>query len=202
MNESYGRMQLTEFCKLLYDRNLTTSAGGNMSVRLNESEVLITPSGKNKGLLSMDDFIVVDMEGKMLSKGKPSIETKMHLALYKNNPETQAIIHCHPLYCIAASMGGKFKADLTPEGVLLLGDVPIIPYKTPGTEELANSVAEHSKSNAIILSRHGAITQGKTLEEAFNRMEELEFQAKLQITTKKAKSLSKQEKESLLGKKS
>lgn len=197
MNESYARIHLTDVCRRLYNRGLTVSAGGNMSVRLNEDEVLITPSGRNKGLLEEGDMIVVDMEGKPLTDGKPSIETFMHLALYKKNPSTNAVIHCHPLNCIALTMKGKMKTDLTPEGVLLLGNVPMVGYYTPGTQALVDAVAEHADSKAILMARHGAVTQGKDLQDAYDRMEELEFQARLQMLVGRCRSLPKDEVERL-----
>ena len=197
MNESYARIHLTDTCARLYNRGLTVSAGGNMSVRLNDEEILITPSGRNKGMLNEGDMIVVDMEGKPLTEGKPSIETFMHLALYKGNTDTQAVIHCHPLNCIALTMKGKIKTDLTPEGVLLLGSVPTIGYYTPGSQELVDAVKAHCSSKAILMARHGAITQGSSLEDAYDRMEELEFQARLQMLVGRCRSLPKDEIEKL-----
>ena len=197
MNESYARIHLTDVCRRLYQRGLTVSAGGNMSVRLNEDEILITPSGRNKGLLEDTDMIVVDMEGKPLTDGKPSIETFMHLALYKKNPETNAVIHCHPLNCIALTMKGKIRTDLTPEGVILLGNVPMVGYYTPGTQELVDAVARYADSKAILMARHGAVTQGKDLQDAYDRMEELEFQARLQMLVGRCKGLPKDEVEKL-----
>ena len=193
MNESYARIHLADTCARLYNRGLTVSAGGNMSVRLNDDEILITPSGRNKGMLNESDMIVVDMEGKPLTEGKPSIETFMHLALYKGNQETNAVIHCHPLNCIALTMKGKIKTDLTPEGVILLGNVPTIGYYTPGTQELVEAVRAHCDAKAILMTRHGAITQGANLDDAFDRMEELEFQAKLQMLVGRCKGLPKDE---------
>lgn len=197
MNESYARAMLVDICARLYDRNLTASAGGNMSIRLNEEEILITPSGRNKGYLHEDELIVLNMEGEPLTKGKPSIERFMHLALYKRNKDVNAIIHCHPLNCIALTMKGRIKPDLTPEGVLLLGTVPTIGYYTPGTQELVSAVEACGDSMAILMERHGAITQGADLEEAYDRMEELEFQAKLQMLVGRCKSLPKAEVEKL-----
>ena len=190
MNEQFARGKLTEICKLLYDRDLTVSAGGNMSLRLNEKEFIITPSGRNKGLLRPDDMVLVNMKGKTLSDGKPSVEKGFHIALYKANPETASVIHCHPLYCTALAVKGeKIRSSLTPEGVILLGEVPMIGYFTPGSKKLVEAVAEHSSCRAMLMERHGAITQGRTLEEAFNRMEELEFQAKLQMLAGDAEEL-------------
>lgn len=182
MNERYARELLAETCKRLYDRQLTVSAGGNMSVRINDREVLITPSGRNKGLLEPDDMVKLSIDGEVLSEGKPSIEHRFHLALYRMNPDTNAIVHCHPLNCVALAVRNEpIRCNITPEGAILLGKVPMIGYFTPGSEELVEAVASEGKSKAMLMERHGALTQGRTLEEAYNRMEELEFQARLQL---------------------
>ncbi|AMK13244.1 methylthioribulose-1- phosphate dehydratase MtnB [methanogenic archaeon mixed culture ISO4-G1] len=182
MNERYARGELVKICKMLYDRQLTVSAGGNMSVRINDSEILITPSGRNKGLLEPEDLVLIDSKGKVLSDGKPSIEHKFHLALYNMNYDTNAVVHCHPLHCVTLAVKAEnIKSNITPEGVLLLGEVPMIGYYTPGSKKLVAAVAAVGDHKAILMERHGAITQGRTLEEAYNRMEELEFQAKLQL---------------------
>ena len=193
-NESFARRRLAECCHLLYDRHLTVSAGGNMSVRLGEDEILITPSGVNKGLISGDDLVKMDMDGSVISGGKPSIEHKFHIGIYKENPETNAVIHCHPLYCLALAVKGEdIKSCLTPEGVLLLDQVPTVRYETPGSQELVDAVMEYADAPAMLMAKHGAITQGRTLEEAFNRMEELEFQAHLQILAGDAAELPVEE---------
>lgn len=193
-NESFARRRLAECCHLLYDRHLTVSAGGNMSVRLGEDEILITPSGVNKGLISGDDLVKMDMNGNVISGGKPSIEHKFHIGIYKENPETNAVIHCHPLYCLALAVKGEdIKSCLTPEGVLLLDQVPTVRYETPGSQELVDAVMEYADAPAMLMAKHGAITQGRTLEEAFNRMEELEFQAHLQILAGDAAELPVEE---------
>lgn len=193
-NESFARRRLAECCHLLYDRHLTVSAGGNMSVRLGENEILITPSGVNKGLISGDDLVKMDMDGNVISGGKPSIEHKFHISIYKENPETNAVIHCHPLYCLALAVKGEdIKSCLTPEGVLLLDQVPTVRYETPGSQELVDAVMEYADAPAMLMAKHGAITQGRTLEEAFNRMEELEFQAHLQILAGDAAELPVEE---------
>ncbi|MDR3206161.1 MAG: class II aldolase/adducin family protein [Candidatus Methanoplasma sp.] len=194
MNELLARRKLTETCKMLYDRNLTVSAGGNMSVRLGEDRFLITPSGRNKGLLNPEDMVLINSKGRAVSDGKPSIEHKFHLALYAANPDVGAVVHCHPLHCVALAVSGRsIRCGLTPEGVILLGDAPLIGYFTPGSKELVEAVRSNSGSRAMLLERHGAITQGRDLEEAFNRMEELEFQAKLQFLVGDAEDLPAKE---------
>ena len=190
MNETFGRETLIKFCNLLYDRNLTVSAGGNMSMMIGDSEILMTPSGRNKGLLEPEDLVLMGTDGSVISGGKPSIESSMHLALYNLNNDTKAVVHCHPLYCTSIAVKGKkLKTEMTPEGIILLGNVPTIPYCTPGSQELVDAVAAHHESKAMIMARHGALTQGKTIEEAYNRMEELEFQAKLQTVSGRTRGL-------------
>lgn len=194
MDETEARAALIGTCRMLYDRRLTVSAGGNMSVRLDDGTVLITPSGRNKGLVGPDELVKVAMDGSVLSGPKPSIETRFHLALYRLEPGTNAIVHCHPLNCIALTIKGMpLRCNLTPEGVLLLGSVPTIGYYTPGTQELVDAVAEMHSCQAMLMERHGAIAQGRNLEEAFDRMEELEFQAELSMMCAGAEDLPEQE---------
>ncbi len=194
MDETEARAALIGTCRMLYDRRLTVSAGGNMSVRLDDGTVLITPSGRNKGLVGLDELVKVAMDGSVLSGPKPSIETRFHLALYRLEPGTNAIVHCHPLNCIALTIKGMpLRCNLTPEGVLLLGRVPTIGYYTPGTQELVDAVAEMHSCQAMLMERHGAIAQGRNLEEAFDRMEELEFQAELSMMCAGAEDLPEQE---------
>lgn len=193
MDEYEARRALVETCTRLYDRNLTVSAGGNMSVRVDEG-ILITPSGRNKGMLKPNNLVKVALDGTVISGGKPSIETRFHLALYRSNHDTNAVVHCHPLNCIAITLKGEdLRCNLTPEGALLLGKVPTIPYITPGTDELVDAVAAHHRHSAMLMARHGALTQGTTLEDAYDRMEELEFQARLQMMCEDAEDLPEEE---------
>lgn len=193
MDEQTAREELVGTCARLYDRQLTVSAGGNMSVRIDEG-ILITPSGRNKGLLKPEDLVKVSLDGKVLSGPKPSIETGFHLALFNANPDTNAIVHCHPLNCIAITTRGEsLRCNLTPEGALLLGKVATVPYVTPGTPELVEAVRACSDSKVMLMARHGALTQGRSLEEAYNRMEELEFQARLQMMCADAEDLPESE---------
>ena len=187
------KKELCNFCALLYNRQLTVSAGGNMSIRVGD-KIIITPSGKNKGFLKPEDLVVLDLNGNVLEGGKPSIEKSFHLAYYRCRPEINAVVHCHPLHCTALAVKNEaIKPDLTPEGILLLGHVPMVPYFTPGSIELSNAVEKEVGFNVILLEKHGALTCGKSLEEAYNRMEELEFQAKLQLLIPNTNSLPNDE---------
>jgi L-fuculose-phosphate aldolase len=178
---------------MLYAKNLLVSAGGNVSIRFDDG-VLITPSGRNKGMLTPDDMVRMTMDGKVAGKGRPSIEYKFHLALYSRRDEINAVVHCHPIYCTALAVKGeRVRTDLTPEGIILLGDVPTVPYRTPGSDELVEEVAKIYRSSAALMESHGAVTQGRTMEEACNRMEELEFQAHLQLVVGKVEGLPREE---------
>ncbi|MDR0198303.1 MAG: class II aldolase/adducin family protein [Methanomassiliicoccaceae archaeon] len=193
MNETDARKALCDACSRLYGKDLLVSAGGNLSVRIDDG-ILITPSGRNKGSLLPDDIVKMNMNGKVAGKGKPSIEYKFHISLYNLRNDTNAIVHCHPIYCTAIAVRGeKIRTDLTPEGVILLGDVPMVPYCTPGSDELVQEIEKISKFSAAIMENHGAVTQGKTLEEACNRMEELEFQAHLNLVVGKVAGLTREE---------
>jgi L-fuculose-phosphate aldolase len=193
MNETEAREALCGACSKLYQKELLISAGGNVSIRF-DNGILITPSGRNKGSLTPNDLVKMTMEGKVVGKGKPSVEHKFHLALYNLRSDVNAIVHCHPVYCTAVAVKGeRIRADLTPEGVILLGDVPTVPYRTPGSDELVEEIVKISRYSAAIMAYHGALTQGRTIEEACDRMEELEFQAHLQLVVGGAAGLPRDE---------
>lgn len=181
MNEKDAREELARVCKLMYDRGLTFASGGNVSVRLDDGNVLITPSGKNKGLLRGEEMVKVGMDGEAIGPGRPSVEVHMHLEFYRRRPDVGAIVHSHPPYCTALAIAGeRLMGGLTPEGAILLGEVPLSSYGTPGTKRLVDSVAEYAQNNALLMEKHGALAAGEDLMAAFNRMEEMEFHAQLQ----------------------
>lgn len=182
--ERMARKELVEYGGLLYERRLTFGTAGNLSTRIGKDRMLITPSGACKGFLEEDDLVKMSiLKGEPIGGGRPSIEVPFHSAFYKQREEVAAVIHTHPVHCTALAVAGITpKTALTPEGVLVLGKVPLIPYETPGTEKLANKLVESmGNANAFLLERHGAITVGKDLAEAFHRMETLEFVAELQV---------------------
>jgi len=193
LDEITARKILCDACSKLYAKELLVSAGGNVSMRSGDG-ILITPSGRNKGSLTPEDIVKMSMEGKVIGKGKPSVEYKFHVSLYKKREDVNAIVHCHPIYCTALAVKGhKIKTGITPEGVILLGDVPTVPYCTPGSDELVEEVEKIYRSSAALMENHGAITLGKTMEDACNRMEELEFQAHLQLVVGNVQGLPREE---------
>ncbi len=168
--------RLAEIARRLYNRNMNAALGGNMSIRLGD-EIAITPAGINKGFMTEDDVVIVDMEGnKLRGNGTPSSEGKMHYEIYKLRPDVQAIVHAHPPFAVGFALAHhELPDDILPEATILLGHVPCLPYVTPSTIELAIEVARGlANRNAVFMANHGAITVGADLEEAYNRMELLE----------------------------
>lgn len=184
MDEGSGRRDLAEMARLSYERRLTFGSGGNLSLRLDERTILITPSGTIKGLLSPEQMIRVDLQTGRAEGGRPSMETPFHTGLYRARPDVGAVVHLHPPSCTTmALLGRELRPAITPEGVLVLGPkVPMIGYATPGSAELANNVvAGLGKDNAALLRSHGALAVGRDIMEAFSRMETMEYIAFLQL---------------------
>jgi len=185
VNEEEGRQQLAAVGRLAYDRRLTFGSGGNISCRLDEGTMLITPSGTCKGLLRPEQMIRVDLEtGEFVGTKRPSMETPFHSGIYRARPEVGAIIHCHPLSCtVLAVLNRRLRTALTPEGLLVLSDyVPLVEYGTPGSDDLAEKlVRQLGASNACLMQGHGALATGRDLLDAFNRMETMEYLATLQL---------------------
>lgn len=180
-----ARHEIVEYGRLLYQKGLTVGTAGNISLRGEGETMLITPTSTCKGMLEEDRLVLIDLnDGKVLSGGKPSIETPFHLAFYRARPEINAVIHTHPVYCTALAVKGiKIQPGLTPEGLLVLGrEVPLVPYATPGTDDLAQVLSDAMKtSDSFLLEKHGAIAVGRNMAETFHRMETLEFMAQLQF---------------------
>ena len=182
LNEYRLRQEIIRVTRIVANQGLIRSSDGNISVRLNEDRFLVTPSGLYKMSMEPDDPIVVDESGKVI-EGKPGLkptsEVGMHLEAYRQRPDINAVLHAHPPYATALTIAGiPFPTDILPEVLIALGDVPTAPYATPGTRSLAESIQEPIKNhNAVLLSNHGSITVGKTLEEALIALERLEHAA-------------------------
>lgn len=156
------------FAKYLSKKGLITGFEGNISVKDKEG-FWITPSGKIKEILKPKDLSFVDWKGNFL-KGKPSSEWGMHYKIYLKNPSAKAIVHTHPVYVLVLNFCGfDFKSFSHFEGKYYLGEIKILSYLEPGSLELWESASELAKtSKVIILSNHGSLTWGESLEEAVN----------------------------------
>lgn len=178
-SEAELRLAIIECGRIAYGRHLVTSNDGNISARMLDGNILITPSGISKGRLNPDDMLVVDLEGKVLSSRpdrKPSSETPMHLEVYKQRPDVRGVLHAHPIYATTLTVSGlQFPVDVLPEVLLTLGDVPITAYATPSSHEDAEVIRPFVKThNAMLLCQHGSLTYGKHLDEALIHLERIE----------------------------
>ena len=179
------KKEIAYFMRRLYRQKLTTTSGGNISARENKS-IFITPSAIDKGEMQTKQVAKIDLEGNIIdSVHKLSTETAMHLAIYKARPEITAIVHAHPPYATSyASSSKTLDSALTSEGRLILGDIAFANYALMGTEDLANVVAKAAvNSNVILMENHGVIALGRDLLQAFDRLEVLEFTAKMNFIT-------------------
>jgi L-fuculose-phosphate aldolase len=178
--ERTARAEIVHFCKLLHDKNYLAANDGNVSFRLCSHRVLITPTGVPKAFMRPEDLLVVDVRGNSVSgTGKPSGELAMHLAALRARPDAAAVVHAHPPTCIALTLIRHLRLnDVLPEVILSVGRLEIVPYARPLTEALAEAVASSLKSaEAVILERHGTVTLGRAVSEAYARTERLEHAA-------------------------
>lgn len=184
--------ELAEFCNRLYDKEYITGIEGNLSVRLPENRIMITPKGLNKGFITSKDMVVCDASGaKLEGIHEPSSEVTIHAAVYKYRNEINAVCHAHPVFATAFSLAGKpFNKAILPEFVTTLGIVPVVRYATPGSEKLASNLLEViDKYEAFLLEKHGSLTLGRSMMEAFNRTEILERYSKLLFYARQIESL-------------
>ncbi len=171
----FPRSQIVEFSKKLVSMGLIVGSEGNISVKVKD-RIYVTPTGILKGELSPERIVVVDPDGNLVEGRNPSSELPMHLNIYKKRPDVRAIIHAHPPYTLALSLAQfDFSSPLLVEAEILLKDIVVIPFVVPGTDELPKAMDPYlEKTNVFVLERHGAVTLGKDLSEAFNLMVVLE----------------------------
>lgn len=175
------KKELVQICHKVYEKGFVAAYDGNLSVRIEENKFYITRSGINKGSVTENDILTIDINGNLIDGiGKVSTEAKLHLKVYKNRMEINSVIHCHPVYATAiASSREEFPNNIFPEVILTLGKIPICKYATPSTSELADSLNPFVNfSNVFLLSNHGAVAIGENLEQAYFRLEKLEHVSK------------------------
>ncbi len=168
---------IVEAGKRIYARGYVASNDGNISARVDDEKVVITPTGVSKGFMKPEDLIVINMEGKVISGNKkPSSEMFMHLQVYKDRPDVFSVCHAHPPYATGFAVAGiPLDKCVLPEVVITLGSIPLIEYGTPGTEEFYKPVTKLLKDyDAFLLANHGALTVGKDVLNAYHKMETLE----------------------------
>jgi L-fuculose-phosphate aldolase len=180
------RLAIVEFGRLLYQNGFVAATDGNLSVRLDEDRLLVTPTCMSKGRMRTSDMVIVNMDGKRLSgKRRVSSEIGMHLLIYRMRPDVHGIVHAHPTTATGfAASGYDLNRPLVCEVVVGLGSIPLARYGTPGTPELADAleplIPHHE---AILMANHGVVTFGSSLESAYMRMETVEHFAKIALVT-------------------
>ena len=191
------RKEVACFMRRLYKQGLTTTSGGNISLRITDDIILITPSATDKGRMRWKEVGILTILGENLTPDlKPSIEFDMHLSIYRKKKEVTAIVHAHPVFASAfTAMKCKINTNLTAEACAILGTPVIVPYALMGTRKLANLAAENIlQSDILLLENHGILTTGSNLLQAFDKIEVLENAAKMTLIvemTKKRSALSK-----------
>jgi 3-dehydro-4-phosphotetronate decarboxylase len=181
--EFESRNLLVQVCREVYEREMVSSSGGNISVRTSEG-LLITPTGFSLGKIKLEDIVSVNLEGVVVGSGKPSKELPLHLRAYRARQDIAAVVHVHTPYavcvsCMIAKAAFKIPA-MTPGYLLRVGDLPVVPFYSPGSTELADSVERIiAERDSVLLSKHGIVTVGKTMQAAINLAEEVEENAKI-----------------------
>lgn len=177
------RNEIVEVCRLMHQRGLIAASDGNVSVRLGAETILVTPSGARKGFLRPEDLVLTDLDGRPVSgqSGRPSSELAMHTAIYAVRDDVRSVVHAHPPCAIAHTVAGVSLSDpLMPEVFCLLGEVTMVPYTTPTTHEVPDAIQEQILGRrALMMERHGSITVGGSLAEAYDRLEVLEHAARI-----------------------
>jgi L-fuculose-phosphate aldolase len=176
------RRALCEIGKLCYGRSLIVGADGNLSARLSDDTILITPTGAMKGFLEPHHMARVDMAGRAVDDGpKASSETGIHTTAYAVRPEVRAVVHAHPPHAVAMTIAGiDLQMPVIPEIVVTIGGIPTAPYATPGTPELPDSIRELIRcSDTVMMKMHGSITVGTNLMDAFKKLDMLEHTARI-----------------------
>ncbi|MDQ3697410.1 MAG: class II aldolase/adducin family protein [Gemmatimonadota bacterium] len=181
------RREVVEVCRRLYDRGLIAGPDGNVSVRLAPDRLLVTPTGMSKVDVGVDDLVEVSLAGAYRRGARrASSELAVHLKVYQRRADVQAVVHAHPPVATGFAVAGEgFSQCVLPEVIFQVGWVPLVPYDTPGTPDLAERfepwVATH---DAFLMANHGAVTVGSTLSVAHQRMESLEHTARILLTAR------------------
>ncbi len=177
-----NKKELVKFCHKVYKKGFVSATDGNLSIRTKNNTLLITRSSICKGDVQLKDILEIDFDGNIIKgKGKISTENKLHLYIYKNRKDVNAVIHCHPIFSTTFAVS-NFDIDkpILPEVILSLGRIPICKYATPSTEELPNSLENYIEfANVFLLQNHGSVAIGETIQQAYFRMEKLEHTAQI-----------------------
>lgn len=184
LDEWRMREALCEIGRRVWQREYVAANDGNFSVRLTESVVLCTPTLMSKGFMQPQDLVLITMDGDHIhGQRRMTSEVRMHLAIYKNRPDVRSVIHVHPPNATAFAVARHpLPKCVLPEVEVFIGETPIVPYDTPGTQGFAESLLPFLKHhNVFLLTNHGAVTTGRDPFEAYYRMETIEQYCRILI---------------------
>ena len=185
--ESQLRADIVEVGRRLYDRRYTAANDGNISVRLGTDRLLMTPKGVCKGFMSPDMMCVTNLDGRKLEGDRdPSSEMLMHLEVYRQRPDVQAVVHAHPPTATGFAVAGiPLDRAVLAEVLTTLGSIPIAAYATPSTQELPDAVRKYIRAHdGMLLANHGALTVGSDLYSAYYKMETIEHFATISLVAR------------------
>lgn len=174
---------IVKYCQMLHTKNMLAAADGNVSYRVNDAFILITPTGVPKAFIKPEDIALIDLANNVLD-GQPSSERLMHLEVYRKCPQAKAIVHAHPPTAIAWTVAfpemEELPSECLSEVILAAGKIPMVPYARPGGISMGTNLHPYlPQCRAMILKRHGALTWGESLLEAYNGMERLEHSSEI-----------------------
>ena len=201
------RHDIVEIGRRLWQRGFVASNDGNISVRIAQDRLLMTPASVSKGFMSAEMMVITDLEGRVIEAApgrKPSSEALMHLVVYRERPDINAVVHAHPPIATGFAVAGiALDRAVLAEVVTTLGGIPIAGYATPSTQELAETVAPLIKSHdGVLLANHGAVALGRDLFSAYYKMETIEHFAQISLVARqlgREHLLSREEVERLQG---
>lgn len=164
------KQQLCEFGRRAYDKGLVAASDGNLSVRLDQDQILCSPTSQCKGFLKPEDICTVDLDGNHIAgDARPTSEIRLHLEVYRRRSDVNSVIHTHAPHVTAFAICGKpIPSGILAEPEVFLGEVPTAKYAIPGSEEFAKTIVPFVKqTNAIVLANHGMVSYERDLERAF-----------------------------------
>jgi L-fuculose-phosphate aldolase len=176
--------QLVMIMQRIYQYGLTTTSGGNLSIRDENGDVWITPGGIDKGNLTRSDMIQIMQDGSIIGIHRPSVELPLHLDIYRTRPDLSAILHAHPPTMIAFSLVRRVPdIRLVTDVLTICGDVGVAEYAIPGSDLLGQNIAKRFREgyNTVLMENHGCVIGAKDLFSAFMAFETLDFCGRLEI---------------------
>jgi L-fuculose-phosphate aldolase len=187
ISERKSRQDIVRYGRMLHCSGFVAATDGNLSVRLDENRILVTPTAMSKGTMKTTDLVIVDREGQRIrGRREVSSEIGMHLLVYRLRPDVRAVVHAHPPTATGfAASGVALNQPLVCEVVIGLGSIPLARYGTPGTAELTDALEPLvTQYDAILMSNHGVVAYADSLERAYMKMETVEHFAKIALVAR------------------